>query len=306
MNFIEIINSSKNLSDVSRKIYGSSDTKHRELIKKMFIDNDIDYKQWILEKKKKCLHCGKILKSNQKKFCSSNCSATYNNFLRKKKFYCLFCGKELKSKQKKYCNKNCQYEYEYKTYIEKWKQGLVDGIVGNDGLSFHIRRYLFEKNNNKCENCNWGEVNIYTGNVPLQVHHIDGNAINNDENNLQLLCPNCHSLTNNYGNIGSHKSKRCYKQIYFKQNKKIDITKSYCLSCGKELNDKQFSFCSLKCSHKYQKINLSKEEIIDAFMKNEKKTFDNISKYLGVSSTFLRKKIKEFDIINFIQNIKKN
>ena len=52
----------------------------------------------------------------------------------------------------------------------------------------------------KCEICGWGEKNIYTGNVPLEIHHKDGNYLNNIESNLQVLCPNCHSLTNSYKN----------------------------------------------------------------------------------------------------------
>lgn len=34
--------------------------------------------------------------------------------------------------------------------------------------------------------------------IPLELHHIDGNSLNNDMDNLQLLCPNCHALTDNY------------------------------------------------------------------------------------------------------------
>ena len=34
--------------------------------------------------------------------------------------------------------------------------------------------------------------------IPLELHHIDGNHNNNNLENLQLLCPNCHASTNNY------------------------------------------------------------------------------------------------------------
>lgn len=30
------------------------------------------------------------------------------------------------------------------------------------------------------------------------MHHVDGNKLNNSEDNLLLLCPNCHALTENY------------------------------------------------------------------------------------------------------------
>ena len=32
----------------------------------------------------------------------------------------------------------------------------------------------------------------------LELEHIDGNAYNNSESNLSLLCPNCHSQTPTY------------------------------------------------------------------------------------------------------------
>lgn len=34
--------------------------------------------------------------------------------------------------------------------------------------------------------------------IPLQVHHISGDRYDNRIENLQLLCPNCHALTDNY------------------------------------------------------------------------------------------------------------
>ena len=52
-----------------------------------------------------------------------------------------------------------------------------------------------EKYNNKCSRCGWGEINTYTNLLPLEIEHIDGNFKNNNEENLILLCPNCHSLT---------------------------------------------------------------------------------------------------------------
>lgn len=34
--------------------------------------------------------------------------------------------------------------------------------------------------------------------IKLEVHHLDGNSLNNRLDNLQLLCPNCHSCTDNW------------------------------------------------------------------------------------------------------------
>ena len=108
---------------------------------------------------------------------------------------CLNCENELLGRAKKYCNNKCQADFQYKTYILNWKRGLESGMKGEYQFSNHIKRYLMEKNNCKCEKCGWGETNPYTGNIPLEVDHIDGNYQNNSEDNLQLLCPNCHSLT---------------------------------------------------------------------------------------------------------------
>lgn len=89
-------------------------------------------------------------------------------------------------------------EKRYVEYIEKWKQNLVDGMRGKTAISAHIRRYLFQKYDNKCARCNWSIVHPITGNVPLEVEHLDGDHTNNIESNLELICPNCHSLTSTY------------------------------------------------------------------------------------------------------------
>ncbi len=69
---------------------------------------------------------------------------------------------------------------------------------GEYQLSSYIKKYIFDKYHNSCARCGWCEVNPYTHNVPLEVEHIDGNYKNNREENLILLCPNCHSLTSTY------------------------------------------------------------------------------------------------------------
>lgn len=77
---------------------------------------------------------------------------------------------------------------------------------------------FFNKNHSKCQKCGWGEINPVTKLVPLQIHHIDGDCLNNDEKNLELLCPNCHSLTETYGSLNVTSSRTCRKQ---KSNKEI-------------------------------------------------------------------------------------
>ena len=110
----------------------------------------------------------------------------------------------------KFCSHKCHQEYKYKNFIEKWKKGYDKGVIGKCGVSKYIRLYLFEKHNNKCEICGWGKENPITHKIPLQIHHIDGDCTNNSEDNLQLLCPNCHSLTDTFGSLNKN-SKRFMK-----------------------------------------------------------------------------------------------
>ena len=110
------------------------------------------------------------------------------------KIHCLNCNSVIPSRNK-YCSNTCQLEYQYKAYINNWKNGLENGMRGDYQISMHIKTYLFKKFNNKCAKCGWGKINPYTGTIPLEIDHIDGNYKNNKEDNLILLCPNCHSLT---------------------------------------------------------------------------------------------------------------
>lgn len=111
---------------------------------------------------------------------------------------CLHCGKNLLRKDTKYCSQKCQLDYQYYQWVKRWKDGKETGIKGDYGISNHLRRYIMEKYNYKCSKCGWGETNPYTQKIPLEIEHIDGNYLNNKEDNLILLCPNCHSLTATY------------------------------------------------------------------------------------------------------------
>jgi len=128
---------------------------------------------------------------------------------------CEYCGKELNKRQKKYCSNKCQLEKQQEDWEIRWKQGLESGIRGEYGISSHIRTYLLKKYSNKCSSCGWGEKNPYTNTIPLEVNHIDGNYQNNTEENLNLLCPNCHSLTINYKKANEN-GRSTRKKYYFK------------------------------------------------------------------------------------------
>ena len=126
---------------------------------------------------------------------------------------CINCNKIIKNRNK-YCSIKCQKELEYNSYINKWKKGEETGCRGDYQISMHIKKYLFNKYQNKCARCGWGEVNKYTGSIPLEVENIDGNYQNNKENNLILLCPNCHSLTSTYKGANLNKGRKNRNKYY--------------------------------------------------------------------------------------------
>ncbi len=114
---------------------------------------------------------------------------------------CLSCGKETPRVGYKYCSNACQIEYQYQSYIKKWKAGEVKGLQSIGIVSAYIKRYLRRKFGNKCCLCGWSKINPKTGQVPLVADHIDGNWRNNIESNLRLICPNCDSLTPTYAGL---------------------------------------------------------------------------------------------------------
>lgn len=96
-------------------------------------------------------------------------------------------------KRGKYCSNQCRQDHFRTQYITEWKQGIVPG--GNSyQLSQYVRNYLLEQSNFKCTKCGWSEINPHTGRVPLEIDHIDDDPFNHSPQNLQVLCPNCHSL----------------------------------------------------------------------------------------------------------------
>jgi len=204
-----------------------------------------------------CLNCGKDITEKEKgvRFCSKSCAAKYNNSHRgvseetrkkisealqkrnpnfdgeikpiqernkikssKEERYCACCGNVLNSNQVKYCSFECQHMHQQKEYLDRWKAGLENGLKGEYQLSRYIRNYLLDKHNYKCELCGWGERNPYTDTIPLEIHHKDGNYLNNKEENLQVLCPNCHSLTETHKS--HNKEGRKGRKKYYKDEEK--------------------------------------------------------------------------------------
>lgn len=61
-----------------------------------------------------------------------------------------------------------------------------------------VKRRLLNNNlkEYKCERCGIDEW--MGGRILIELHHMNGESTDNRLDNLQLLCPNCHSQTHNY------------------------------------------------------------------------------------------------------------
>ncbi len=160
-----------------------------------------------------CLNCDNEINttiSENKKFCNNSCSASYNNKFRGKNKKCLNCGNHV-SPSNDCCSRECASELKTKKYFLSIENG-------DTSLSEKLyKKYLINKYGNKCMECGWCEINPITGNVPIQLEHIDGCSDNNSLSNLKLLCPNCHSLTPTFGalNKGNGRSRRkVYRNKY--------------------------------------------------------------------------------------------
>lgn len=202
--------------------------------------------------------------------------------------YCLNCGKELIKGQTKYCSNSCQRDFQFKQYIKDWKEGRKTGVVGT-GISKTIRRYLLEKNNYACEQCGWNKINPFSGNSPLEVHHIDGNYLNNNEQNLIVLCPNCHSLTDTYKamNRDSVRERGSYTG-----RKKTNT----CIDCGKQILSS--SVRCKECQNKRKKLSVEQLPVTREELKVLIRTlpFTTIGKQYNVTDNAIRKWCDKFNL----------
>ena len=135
----------------------------------------------------------------------------------------------------------------------------------------------------KCESC---ELTEWLGDlIPIELHHIDGNRFNNNLDNLQILCPNCHSKTNN--NSGK-KNKKFLEEIEKIINHKL-------CDCGKEIS-KKAKKCK-KCVGQ-SKLSVKRPEYDILINEIEKLGYCETGRKYGVSDNCIRKWKKNYEKIN--------
>lgn len=132
---------------------------------------------------RKCNICDKefsIIESRCKKakYCSQACYKKALSLKGTKQYFCSHCGKEFWSYRhtgRKYCSKKCTGKSYHKIFNPSFttvrKTMLIRGLI------------------KICNRCGYDKEPLILG-----VHHRDRNRKNNTLENLEVLCPNCHSL----------------------------------------------------------------------------------------------------------------
>jgi RNA polymerase subunit RPABC4/transcription elongation factor Spt4 len=124
---------------------------------------------------------------------------------------CPLCGKSFPnvysmSAHKGYCSGANDYHSRSQDAKDRmaWSRGKIlkehDEIfcISEKNRTGYVKNalYKFKLKEHMCENCKrteWQEEKII-----IELHHVNGNCLDNRLENLQFLCPNCHSLTHNW------------------------------------------------------------------------------------------------------------
>lgn len=162
---------------------------------------------------KQCPKCGKE-HSKSGTYCSRTCanSRVFSEEARLKKSLAL----KGKPATRKVQNLDQWRENIKQSWLNKYNSTPFDQL----GME-NRRRRVFEEQNHCCNKCGiseWQGVKI-----PLELEHKDGNNQNNNRENLEGLCPNCHSITDTWR--GRNKPAR---------NGSNEITDEFLLQCLKE------------------------------------------------------------------------
>ena len=167
--------------------------------------------------KKVAIRLGIELKQKRK----INKSEHFNRGTRRAKYgVCEYCGKEFplyENSGGKYCCHKCWASATKEKTIKEWETGESNGCDKRYRLSPTIKEYIIKERGCKCEKCGFSGFNPYTKKTILQIHHKDGDATNTNVENLEVLCPNCHAMTENFGSRNKNSKREYRKEEYRKQ-----------------------------------------------------------------------------------------
>lgn len=113
------------------------------------------------------------------------------------KRYCKNCGKKLSKCTDGDLCRGCFVDGIRNATIAKWLETGDTGCSVATTLRNSIRDYILSSQDGKCAICG---MSAEWNNKPLKfiLDHIDGDASNNFQSNLRLICPNCDSQLPTY------------------------------------------------------------------------------------------------------------
>jgi Zn finger protein HypA/HybF involved in hydrogenase expression len=149
---------------------------------------------------KKCKYCEindaiKYSKYSSGDFCSKKCANGFSTKEKRKEIN-EKVSKKLKGKSTgDLLSKDQRIENWKKFCYNKFKTDLLNANTATMCIDRLRKRICFEQDN-KCNKCGLSE---WLGKkLVLELEHKDGNHHNNKRENLEALCPNCHSLTSTW------------------------------------------------------------------------------------------------------------
>ncbi len=101
-------------------------------------------------------------------------------------------------------HKKGMFKYDHLIKYRNWNKGKIFNKLSkifcknSKHNNYYIKKILLQKNikENKCEMCG---IKLWNNKpIVLELDHINGISNDNNIKNLRLLCPNCHSQTNNF------------------------------------------------------------------------------------------------------------
>ena len=132
----------------------------------------------------------------------------------------------------------------------------------------------------RCEKCGITEWNGEP--ISLQIHHKDGNHYNWDVENLMILCPNCHSQTDNY----------CGKATRSQGKKKY-----FCEKCGKEICRGTKTGLCFECKAKNErKVERPEKDELERLLHSVNGNFSELSRKFGMSDVAIRKWCRKYGL----------
>lgn len=220
------------------------------------------------------------------------------------------------------------------------KKDISEILVENSGwASGHIRQRLIKEGlkEAKCECC--GRTEWFGIPIPLELHHINGIHTDNRLENLLILCPNCHAMTDSHVNIEQlsalverqeveeRKIREALiaqleraiatgnpepslnieegaetRYVQPKSKKEKVLEPKYCEYCGKELEGRarQNKYCSQECAHK---ANGSRRPDVLTLLEDfkELKSFVQVGNKYGVTDNAVRKWCRTYGILDKVK-----